>query len=188
MHGQAGRRRRVLPWRARAIFPVDRTRVGPGWNTGRRRGHDAIVLARTRAVHEVASLLWTGRFDALDAPTEMAGARTKSHAGAPGPTPHLPFIPRAQAMLAAASGRDPQACDLRAEAVVQTGWRILRRLTEVVAGAGAYGAALDAALARGWRVPQRDVDVVRAALILCADHELNVSSFTARSVGVPILN
>jgi citrate synthase len=28
------------------------------------RGHDAVALSRTRSVEEVASLIWTGRFDA----------------------------------------------------------------------------------------------------------------------------
>ena len=41
---------------------------------------------------------------------------------------------------------------------------------------------IDRALARAWRVNPRGVDVLRSALILCADHELNVSSFTARCV------
>jgi citrate synthase len=36
-------------------------------------------------------------------------------------------------------------------------------------------------LASAWNVP-RAVDLIRAALILCADHELNVSTFTARCV------
>jgi citrate synthase len=37
-------------------------------------------------------------------------------------------------------------------------------------------------LARGWGVRAGGDDVIRAALILCADHELNVSAFTARCV------
>src|SRR4030095_12586167 len=31
------------------------------------RGHDAVELARTRSVAEIASLVWTGRFDAVSA-------------------------------------------------------------------------------------------------------------------------
>jgi citrate synthase len=37
-------------------------------------------------------------------------------------------------------------------------------------------------LAQAWGVSARGVDLLRSALILCADHELNVSSFTARCV------
>jgi citrate synthase len=38
------------------------------------------------------------------------------------------------------------------------------------------------ALARKWNLGDAGEDLVRAALVLCADHELNVSSFTARCV------
>ena len=44
------------------------------------------------------------------------------------------------------------------------------------------GPTIDQALAHAWGVNARGVDVLRSALILCADHELNVSSFTARCV------
>jgi citrate synthase len=33
-----------------------------------------------------------------------------------------------------------------------------------------------------WRLPARHEDIVRAALVLCADHELNASSFATRCV------
>jgi citrate synthase len=140
------------------------------------RGHDAIVLSRTRAVHEVAALLWTGRFDAVHSAFAPAGGLTGSRG------PDSGFVARAQAALAAASAGDPQAFDLRPAGVAGTGWRILARLLHVAAGAGARGPTLDGALARGWRVPAHGVPLLRAALILCADHELNVSSFTARAV------
>jgi citrate synthase len=41
---------------------------------------------------------------------------------------------------------------------------------------------IDVALARAWRVRAGGESLIRAALILCADHELNVSAFTARCV------
>src|SRR4029079_7397150 len=37
-------------------------------------------------------------------------------------------------------------------------------------------------LARAWRVRSALAPLLRRALILCADHELNVASFTARCV------
>ena len=58
------------------------------------RGHDAAELARTRSVAEVASLIWTGRFDAdVDAGVPPAPAAKTS----------LPFVLRAQVMLAHAA-------------------------------------------------------------------------------------
>jgi len=54
--------------------------------------------------------------------------------------------------------------------------------TGTSAGQAAASRPIDEVLARAWGLRTRDADLLRAALILCADHELNVSSFTARCV------
>jgi len=143
------------------------------------RGHDAVRLARTASVADVASLIWTGAF----------GARFD-----PGPAlpdgPSLPsdatFVHRAQIALAAAASDDPAAADLRTASVTRAGWRMLRRLTDVACGRavrrGSADETIDGRLARAWGVDARAAAILRASLILCADHELNVSSFTARCV------
>jgi len=138
------------------------------------RGHDAVVLARSRSVAEVASLIWTGTFDRVFG--ETRNTATATLAGG-----RLPFIARAQAALTVASVHDAIACDLRPESVPRTGWRILSLLT-TVAAQRTRPATIDARLARAWRVDDRGAAAIRAALVLCADHELNVSSFTARAV------
>ena len=140
------------------------------------RGHDVETLARSRSVAEVASLIWTGR---LDAAWPDGGIHGKAPRDA---FKHLSFIARAQAMLATASGRDAAACDLRREAVALTGWRILHLLTAAAAGSPASTSPIDRALADAWGIGARGSEVVRRALVLSADHELNVSSFTARCV------
>ena len=138
------------------------------------RGHDAVELSRSRAVREIASLIWSGGFD-LPLPdparTRASDARLQ-----------LPFIPLAQSRLASAATHDALALDLRPAAVAQTGWRILHLMTSLVAPARRHGESIDECLARVWNVGSRGTPVIRAALILCADHELNVSSFTARCV------
>jgi citrate synthase len=83
--------------------------------------------------------------------------------------------------LTVASVHDPTACDLRPDSVANTGWRILSLLT-TVAARRSRPSAIEARLAGAWRVDDRGVAAIRAALVLCADHELNVSSFTARAV------
>ena len=139
------------------------------------RGHDAVTLANEQSVDAVASLIWTGALDGARRPSakpkrrERAGGKDES------------FITRAQSTLALASASDPRAFDFRRDAVVETGWRIL----DLVVGAAARGAgeaSIDAALAGAWDVRAGGQEVIRAALILCADHELNVSAFTARCV------
>jgi citrate synthase len=140
------------------------------------RGHDALALARSRTVQEVASLVWAGRFDISFSGAPAAGRAAFRFA------PDLPFTARAQSMLAATAAHDPVAFDLRAEAAAQCGWRIVELLTEAATGNRPDTPRVEEPLARAWGVRGRGVDVLRAVLILCADHELNVSSFTARCV------
>jgi citrate synthase len=178
------------------------------------RGHDAVALSRSRSLEEVASLVWTGRFDAHfpSAPFAVAAPDGRSRDRRGGrvetPSPSLrwtgveratawqarrpqghqvgsgdrPFVARAESVLAGASARDPLAFDLRATGVALTGWRILNLLTRTATRPCAPAATIEQTLAAAWDVSARGVDLLRSALILCADHELNVSSFTARCV------
>jgi len=140
------------------------------------RGHDAVLLSRSRAVAEVASLIWSGRFDGVFLPAPVRAASTRPPHGA------MPFVARAQVVLASASVHDHSAFDLRPGSVSDTGWRILRLLASAAAPSARTSVTIDQALGHEWGVKARGVDIVRGALILCADHELNVSSFTARCV------
>jgi citrate synthase len=144
------------------------------------RGHDAVTLSCTRSIAEVASLVWSGSLvphPALSLKGEGFGVRVGGRAIAA-----LPFVTRAQALLAAASAHDPAAFDLQPLSVMRTGWRILNLLTRTASAAPPAEPTIDATLARAWGLKARGIDLIRAALILCADHELNVSSFTARCV------
>lgn len=138
------------------------------------RGIDAAELARTRSLEEVASLIWTGKLGALQ--------ERVSTTRVPAAVRHLPFIARAQAMLSAAAAQDPKALDLRPPRIVRTGTRILGILTSAATDTAVAGTTVEAAIARAWRVGDQAAGILRAALVLCADHELNVSSFTARCV------
>jgi citrate synthase len=141
------------------------------------RGYEATGLARQRSIAQVASLVWTGSCDspALD-------TRLHPLAG-PRPGHRIPFVSRAQSMLAVVSARDPVAFDLRPHAVAQTGWRILNLLAGVAGGSPDLADTIDMTLARAWgKGHTSNAALIRAALILSADHELNVSSFTARCV------
>jgi citrate synthase len=169
------------------------------------RGHDAVTLSRTRSIAEAASLVWSGSFDESSRfapqPAPIAAPLRQRMRVSPasgrgnvfteplslrgegfGVRVGWPFVTRAQAALAAASARDSAAFDLQPPGVMRTGWRILNLLTRTAAASAPAAATVDATLADAWGVKARGVDVIRAALILCADHELNVSSFTARCV------
>ena len=146
------------------------------------RGHDAVQLSRSRSLAEVASLIWSGAFDGAfsPAPPRLTMAFRPDKA--------LPFVPRAQAVLASASVRDHAAFDLRASSVAHAGWRILHLLTRIARLSRTSSPTIDQALAHAWGVKAGGVDLLRSALILCADHELNVSSFTARCVASAAAN
>ena len=146
------------------------------------RGLDAIELADTSTLEQVAALLWTGD-------TERTQALFTDHAMPPSLTAaisksirRLGPVERCQVILSLAAGSDLSAHDLRDAAVAKTGARVLRLLFSAVVGFRA-APPLELALIRAW-APNRPsiAPALRAALILCADHELNVSAFTARCV------
>jgi citrate synthase len=97
------------------------------------------------------------------------------------------------------AAEDPAAFDLRPDAVRRTGARLLRQMAAIAVGKPAPAAGAEcvraprggrsaasplpivATLAHGWRLAAPGAPgLLEAALILSADHELNVSAFTAR--------
>lgn len=145
------------------------------------RGHNALRLAREASVREVASLLWQSEDAALFAAENLPalganwGAAESAAAG-------LPALERCLALLPHAAGSDARAYDLSPTGVALTGARILRLVAGIVAGRPVSSRPIDAVLADGWRAGAQGRQLIRAALILCADHELNASTFTVRCV------
>jgi len=149
------------------------------------RGHDALRLATTHSVEQVASLIWTGDFSAeqsLFSRTPPESILVRYHKICPylaGLTPLEAF----QVCLPLVALDDIAAYDLRAEAVAQTGARILQLLAIVAADGRHPMHGIAQTVQRGW-IPhdERATGLLTAALILCADQELNVTTFTARCV------
>lgn len=135
------------------------------------RGQDVIALAQTADFEDVAALLWRHPFD----------VGTDHHADLDFLPDDLSVITRIQIALPYIGGSDLQALDFRPQAVAQTGARILRALT-TIASRETVSTSISNALQRGWGLPQSASKLINAALILCADHELNASSMTARIV------
>jgi len=134
------------------------------------RGRDACELSRTATVEEVACLLWAGTTDGAEDLFPRTSSRRSRRIGS--------LADRLVACLVEERARhpvtlaEPTATALRAAA---------RTISALFDAAGARGAGtLAVRLARGWRTASSDD--LRAALVLCADHELNTSAFTARCV------
>lgn len=142
------------------------------------RGRDAVELARSSTVEEVAALLWTG--DPGEAGRLFSSEPPRIGWPLPG---GLTPIERCQIAVPLAGAQDLAAWDLRPPAVAATGARILRFMAEVAAGYPPSASSIATILQEGWAPGRPEVaGPIGAALILAADHELNVSAFTARCV------
>ncbi len=147
------------------------------------RGHAAADLARNQDFEAVARLLWLD--DGSAAPDLFAQPiPTVDYAALA--ALNLPTMEALKIALTLASVQDFAAYDLSPLGVARTGARIVKLMVLVV-GAGYIPSGsthiemnLATALAAAWSTDASYL--LNAAMILCADHELNVSSFTARVV------
>jgi citrate synthase len=140
------------------------------------RGQDATALAASATLEEVAGILWGGPCAVIQLSEP--------------PPPMVPGAPVGRCLLAVAAdaaaglptwGRSDDA--LLADAA-----HLLHRVAEAAAGLGGPG-PVHALLARAWGLDPEGADIVRRALVLCADHEINPSTFAVRVVaatGAPL--
>ena len=155
------------------------------------RGRDAVDLSGSCSLEQVAELIWTGAMSqgSRERPPELFRASAGEPIAPDSPRVVGEEIRRrtwtdtfAMALHGAAE-EDPAAYDLRAAAVARTGARILRLLAASAVGdAPDAGDTVARSLQRRWVPRDTAAGLIDRALVLCADHELNVSSFTARCV------
>ncbi|HVO42557.1 MAG TPA: citrate synthase family protein [Aggregatilineales bacterium] len=138
------------------------------------RGRDACQLAQMYTLEQVAALLWTESPDAAAVLFERPGAFEILPVQTESPVQAM------QIALAISAGRDLSAYNMAPESVARTGASILWLLTGTLTGMPVTAPTIAEALAKAWRV--ESVRLLDAALILCADHELNASSFAARVI------
>jgi citrate synthase len=143
------------------------------------RGHDAVKLAQTASLEQVAALLWAAEETEREPLFEQPCALSARHLAQLRTFAKEPFT-LLQTALPFAATIDLASYDLRPAAVRQTGARIIRLLTTLITPRDLH-VPVHQALQAAW-APKRDTvaDVIRTALVLCADHELNVSAFVAR--------
>ncbi len=144
------------------------------------RGRDAVRLAEASSLETVAALLWQiGETDPFAEPPPAVDADLRRAVGG---LATLPAIDRTAALLPVAAQKDPQALGRTPTGLHRTGARLLRWVTAAVTGMAPGSAPVHEQIGSAWRLSAEGRDLVRRALVLCADHELNASSFAVRVV------
>ncbi len=142
------------------------------------RGRDALALAQSASLESIATLLWDCHGN--DPFTEMPGCPV---IGSDPSLAALSPVARCQALLPRFAATDLQAFSITAESRLHVGARILRLVASLIAGTDETGKPCHHILAAGWGIrDQENVELLRMALALFADHELNPSTFTVRCV------
>jgi len=139
------------------------------------RGRNAIELARSERFFSVIKWFWN-----QDQPFQVFTDRTAFM------NPRLSSMPlrEFQRCLLELSDRDVGGYDLSVPNALSTGWGILELFLRCLIGRSDVRLE-DAAeqLQQAWAPKSPDLSgLLNAALVLCMDHELNASSFTARVV------
>jgi citrate synthase len=134
------------------------------------RGLDAVQLADTSTLEDVARRLW-------DARTGNPFAEVRPRVGA---VPGGSVRARLFAALARRAEEDADPKERSVEALRLECARVLDEAVDAAAGSGPR-LFLHQRLARAWKVPERDGHLIRRALVLAADHQMNVAMLTTRA-------
>ena len=144
------------------------------------RGVRALTLAETATFEQCASLLWDSKSADPFAKSNLP-VISPSMRGVMEATRDAPPIDRTIAILSQAAEADPRAYNSVPEGRAATGARILRLVTAAMIGGEPSAEPLHRQIARAWAPKHRHAeDLIRRALVLLADHELNASTFTVR--------
>ena len=141
------------------------------------RGLNAIGLADQHTFEEVIAFLWNGEFSHSQLFGEGKDGYFPNQ-----PIPKVSPLERFQTVLPQAAAADLAGYDHSPAGLQRTGVRILHLLTRLVVGNRPID-SIAGALQEAWLPGRPEIkQPIEAALILCADHELNVSAFTARCI------
>jgi citrate synthase len=145
------------------------------------RGVNAVSLSEAATLEQAATLLWDASgssdpFAKSNLPI-VSPAMKKILAATQDASP----VERAVAVLALAAGADPRAFNAVAEGRAATGARIMRLNIAAMISVEPSVDPLHRQIARTWAPKHKHADdLIRRALVLLADHELNPSTFTVR--------
>src|SRR5437667_1243430 len=152
------------------------------------RGVNCVDLAQTDTLEHAATLLWdvtvVDPFASDNCPhvsDEMRAIAEAARRAAP--------IDRAIAVLALAASADPRAFTRAADGRAMVGARIVRLVVATMLNRAPSAEPLHLQIASAWAPDNKHAaDLIRRALVLLAEHELNASTFTARCAASTGLN
>src|SRR6266699_126966 len=152
------------------------------------RGVNCIELAEKDTLEHAATLLWdvagVDPFSWDNCPLVSGEMRAVADA-----TRHAAPIDRTIAVLALAASADPRAFTRAAEGRAMVGGRLLRLVIATMLNGTSSGEPLHLQIAKAWAPDNKHAaDLIRRALVLLADHELNASTFTVRCAASTGLN
>jgi citrate synthase len=145
------------------------------------RGQSAVDLASTSSLEDIAALLW--QIPKARAFPSRAPDHLKAYAGLLDKAGKSSSSDTLLPLFAVASRDEATSAWRNDPALVARGCGDLVRILAATALRQApKSAPIHQQLADHWGVRGDKADLIRQALVLCADHELNASSFTARCV------
>jgi citrate synthase len=152
------------------------------------RGVNCVDLAEKDTLEHTATLLWDvtaiDPFAADNCPHLSDAMRAIAEAAR-----RAAPIDRAIAVLALAASADPGAFTRAPDGRALVGARILRLVVATMLNAAPSAQPLHLQIAKAWAADRKDApDLIRRALVLLADHELNASTFTVRCAASTGLN
>jgi len=152
------------------------------------RGVNCVDLSEKDTLEHTATLLWdvtsVDPFGQDNCPTVSEAMRTIADAAR-----RAAPIDRAIAVLALASSADPRAFTRAPDGRAMVGGRIVRLLVTTMLNRSTSPEPLHLQIANAWAPDNKHApDLIRRALVLLADHELNASTFTVRCAASTGLN
>jgi citrate synthase len=139
------------------------------------RGRDATELARTATLEETAQLLWKcGDTNPFEAPSEFTDRPLRNSISNP--------IARSIALLNLVLPDARPIWGRSSPGIVVEAAQLTRLLVAGLLGRKPSNVPVHLQLARAWRLRGQAADLIRMALVLIADHELNASAFTVRVI------
>src|SRR5262249_44372871 len=142
------------------------------------RGRDAAQLAGEASLEETARLLWNCSEDPFGAAPPLSRSAAKLIASLADSFP----LDRCMAILPVAGVGSAMTWQRDERRLWHDGAMLLRLMAAAAPRTAASDAPIHLHVGRAWGLSARAAQAIRAALVLCADHELNASAFAVRVV------